>query len=170
MNLRDVQAVIDSAKERDNGGLEAFIRKIAPDAPEKDVADAASVAVEVVESVPVLLARAAQAADQRGLKVVVMPLLDHAARYFINPVDLIPEMTQGMVGLLDDTYLALRVLENLNSGADPLFDADFREPLRFLRSLVGRKISRKLDAASIFALQDVSTKVSREWEAMVHPS
>ena len=43
-----------------------------------------------------------------------MPLLEHAARYFINPVDLIPEMTKGMAGLLDDTYLALRILENLN--------------------------------------------------------
>ena len=65
-------------------------------------------------------------------------------------------MTLGMAGLLDDTYLAMRILENLNRGPDPLFDADFREPLRFLKRLVGPEISRKLDAASIFALQDVS--------------
>lgn len=163
MNLRDVQAVIDSAKVRDDGRLEDFIRMTAPTATEQEVADAASVAVEVVETVPLLLARAAQAAEQRGLKVVVMPLLEHAARYFVNPVDLIPEMTKGLAGLLDDTYLALRILENLNRGADPLFDADFQEPLRFLKRLVGTKISRKLDAASIFALQDVSTQVSRAW-------
>ena len=166
MNLSDVQAVIDSAKVRDEGRLEEFIRGIAPEASEQDVADAASVAVEVVETVPLLLARAAQAADQRGLKVVVMPLLEHAADYFINPIDLIPEMA----GLLDDTYLALRILENLHRGADPLFDADFGEPLRFLRRLVGRKITRKLDAASIFALQDVSTQVSRAWSEMGRPS
>lgn len=170
MNLKDVQAVIDSAKVRDEGRLEDFIRMTAPNATEQEVAEAASVAVEVVETVPLLLARAAQAAEQRGLKVVVMPLLSHAARYFVNPVDLIPEMTQGMAGLLDDTYLALRILENLNRGADPLFDADFQEPLRFLRRLVGRKISRRLDAASIFALQDVSTQVSRAWNEMSRPS
>ncbi len=170
MDLRDVQAVIDSAKVRDNGMLEDFIRGTAPEATEGEVTEAAAVAVEVVETVPVLLARAAQAADQRGLKVVVMPLLDHAARYFVNPVDLIPEMTQGMAGLLDDTYLALRILENLNRGSDPLFDADFNEPLRFLRRLVGREISRKLDAASIFALQDVSTHVSKVYAEMGRPS
>ena len=113
MNLADVQAVIDSAKVRDDGKLEEFIRTICPEANEDDVADAASVAVEVVEAVPLLLARAAQAAEQRGLKVVVMPLLEHAARVLRqHPIDLIPEMTQGMAGLLDDTYLALRILEN----------------------------------------------------------
>lgn len=170
MNLRDVQAVIDSAKVRDDGKLEEFIRQMAPTATEPEVEDAASLAVEVVEAVPLLLARAAQAAEQRGLKVVVMPLLEHAAQYFVNPIDLIPEMTQGMAGLLDDTYLALRILENLNRGTDPLFDADFQEPLRFLRRLVGREISRKLDAASIFALQDVSTQVSRAWTEMSRSS
>lgn len=170
MNLRDVQAVIDSAKVRDDGKLEDFIRQMAPTATDQEVTDAASVAVEVVETVPLLLARAAQAAEQRGLKVVVMPLLEHAARYFVNPIDLIPEMTQGLAGLLDDTYLALRILENLNRGADPLFDADFQEPLRFLKRLVGREISRKLDAASIFALQDVSTQVSRAWTEMSQSS
>ncbi|MDE2751377.1 MAG: DUF1232 domain-containing protein [Gemmatimonadota bacterium] len=170
MNLRDVQAVIDSAKVRDDGKLEEFVRQMAPTATEQEVADAASVAVEVVETVPLLLARAAQAAEQRGLKVVVMPLLEHAARYFVNPIDLIPEMTQGLAGLLDDTYLALRILENLNRGADPLFDADFQAPLRFLKRLVGRDISRKLNAASIFALQDVSTQVSRAWTEMSRSS
>ncbi len=166
MNLHDVQAVIDSAKARDNGRLEEFIRAVEPRASEKDVADAASVAVEVMETVPLLLAHAAYAAEQRGLNVVVMPLLEHAARYFINPIDLIPEMTQGLVGLLDDTYLALRILENLNRGADPLLEADFQEPLRFLRRLVGGTISRKLDAASIIALQDVSTEIGRAWSQM----
>ncbi len=170
MNLADVQAVIDSAKVRDDGKLEEFIRTICPEANEDDVADAASVAVEVVEAVPLLLARAAQAAEQRGLKVVVMPLLEHAAEYFVNPIDLIPEMTQGMAGLLDDTYLALRILENLNRGPEPLFDADFQEPLRFLKKLVGTEITRKLDAASIFALQDVSTHVSRAWSEMARMS
>lgn len=170
MNLGDVRAVIDSAKVRDRGELNDFVRATWPTSTDEEVADAASVAVEVVETVPLLLARAAQAAEERGLTVVVMPLLDHAARYFVNPIDLIPEMTQGMAGLLDDTYLALRIMENLNRGPDPLFEADFQEPLRFLRRLVGPEISRKLDAASLFALQDVSTQVSRAWAEMEQPS
>lgn len=170
MNIGDMQAVIDSAKVRDGGKLEEFIRSRSPRSSNSDVTEAAVVAVEIIDLVPVLLANAADAANQRGLTVVVMPLLDHAAHYFVDPVDLIPEMTQGLAGLLDDTYLALRILQNLNRGAEPLFEAEFAEPLRFLRRLVGPEISRKLDDASIYALQDVSTQVNRVWAAMGHPS
>ena len=170
MNLEDVRAVIESAKVRDRGELDDFVRATWPTSTDEEVADAVSVAVEVVETIPLVLARAAQAAEERGLTVVVMPLLEHAARYFVNPIDLIPEMTKGMAGLLDDTYLVLRIMENLNRGPDPLFEADFQEPLRFMRRLVGPEISRKLDAASIFALQDVSTQVSRAWAEMEQPS
>lgn len=170
MNLDDVRAVIESAKARDSGQLEAFVRAMAPKATDTEVADAVALAVEVVDAVPVLLARAAQAAEERHLSLVVMPLLEHAARYFVDPADLIPEMTQGMAGLLDDTYLALRILENLNRGPHALFAADFDEPLRFLRRLVGPQISRKLDSASLYALQDVSTLVTRVWMEMGQPS
>ncbi|NNF26125.1 MAG: DUF1232 domain-containing protein [Gemmatimonadetes bacterium] len=168
MNLDDIQAVIDSAKARDDGRLAIFVRECVPEATEQEVADAAEVAVEVIESVPILLARAAQAADERRLRVVVMPLLEKAARYFIDPVDLIPEMTQGLAGLLDDTYLSLRILENMNRGPEPLFDAEFDEPLRFLRRLVGKPISTRLDLAAIQALEEVSSHVSQVWEEMGH--
>ncbi len=168
MNLQDVQAVIDSAKVRDNGRLAVFIRDVAPEATEAEVKEAAEVAVEVIESVPILLARAAQVAEERHLSVVVMPLLEHAANYFIDPLDLIPEMTLGLAGLLDDTYLVLRILENLNKGPGTLLEGDFSEPLRFLRRLVGAKIGARLDAASISALQDVSANVDRVWSQMGH--
>jgi uncharacterized membrane protein YkvA (DUF1232 family) len=170
VNLQDIQAVIDSAKARDHGRLLEFIRDCAPEARADEIVDAADLAVEVIESVPILLARAAQAADQRRLRVVVMPLLDQVGSYFVDPVDLIPEMTQGLAGLLDDTYLALKILENLNRGPEPLFEADFDEPLRFLRRLVGNAIGKRLDLASIQALQNVSMHVSRVWEEMGHPA
>lgn len=163
MNLDDIQAVIDSAKVRDDGKLEEFIRRMSPASTDEELADAAKVAEEVVEMVPIVLACAAQAAEQRELTLVVMPILDHASRYFVNPVDLIPEMTQGMAGLLDDTYLVFRILENLNRGSPPLMDTDFGVPLRFLRRLLGEEVSGKLDAASLFALQDVSEQMTRAW-------
>ncbi|MDH3222495.1 MAG: DUF1232 domain-containing protein [Gemmatimonadota bacterium] len=168
MNLDDIQSVIESAKARDGGRLLEFVRGCAPKATEEEVVEAAELAVEVIDSVPILLARAAQAAEERKLRVVVMPLLDHAARYFIDPVDLIPEMTRGLAGLLDDTYLALRILENMNRGPEPLFEAEFDEPLRFLRRLVGTSISSRLDLASIRALEDVSTHVTQVWQEMGH--
>ncbi len=166
MNISDVQAVIDSAKVRDNGALLDFVRKMAPDATDQEVADTAALAAELVETVPLLLARATQAADERGLTIVVEPVLEHVARYFVDPIDLIPEMTQGMAGLLDDTYLALRLLDHMTSGEDPLFEADFDVPLRFLTKLVGIEISDNLDEASLLALEDVCEKMDRAWEDM----
>lgn len=170
MDLSDVQAVIDSAKERDDNRLQKFVGNSLPGISEGKVAEATELAVEVIETVPILLARAAQAADERHLTVVVMPLLERAAAYFIDPIDLIPEMTQGLAGLLDDTYLVLRILENLNRGEEPLFRADFDEPLRFLRRLVGRKISRKLDALSLIVLQEVSRQIDQVWTELGHQS
>jgi len=168
VNLADIQAVIDSAKARDRGHLVEFVKDCSPDSPEAEVHEAVDVALEIIESVPILLARAAQAADQRRLRVVVMPLLEQVERYFVDPVDVIPEMTQGLAGLLDDTYLALKILENLNRGPEPLFEANFEEPLQFLRRLMGHSISQRLDLASIQALEEVSTHVSRVWDEMGH--
>ena len=168
--LKDIQAVIDSAKVRDDGKLEEFIRRTSPTSTDEEVASTAKVAVEVVEMVPIVLASAAHAARELGLTSVVAPILDHATRYFVNPVDLIPEMTQGMAGLLDDTYLTFRILENLNRGDPPLMEAEFDVPLRFLRRLLGTDVSDKLDDASVFALEDVAARLSRGWREVEHHS
>lgn len=166
MNLDDVQAVIESAEARGIDPLVRFIRQRLPEATEEEVRESAEVAMEVIESVPVLLARASQAAEERELERVVQPLLDHVADYFLRPVDLIPEMTQGLAGLLDDTYLVLRVLQNLDRGPEPLLDWDLSEPLAFLRRLVGERISQRLDEISMEAIADVAHHVDRLWDAM----
>lgn len=168
VNLDDVQAVIDSAVARDEGRIEAFIRSAAPEASPDEVVEAGEVALEVIQSVPILLARAAQAAEEQNIPVVVMPLLERVANYFIEPVDLIPEMTQGLAGLLDDTYLALRMLDRLNRGPIPLMEANFDEPLRFLRRLVGSEIGVRLDAASAAAMNEVAEGVGKVWGEIMH--
>ncbi|MFC1661020.1 hypothetical protein ACFL3S_06145 [Gemmatimonadota bacterium] len=168
MNLQDVQAVIDSAKARGMDQLEGFIRRRVPGMPEAKVQEAAEVAVEIIESVPIFLARASQEARSRRMVKVVQPVLDHAERYFLRPVDLIPEMTQGLAGLLDDTYLVLRILQNLDRGPQTFLDWDLDFPVAFLRSLVGEDIGRKLDAISVAALQEVSQHLSLVWDHVAH--
>ena len=77
--IADILAVIESAKAR--GGLEAlegFIAKNIREAEEDEVREAAEVAVEVIESIPVFLARARQEGEERGLSSVVDPLLNRA--------------------------------------------------------------------------------------------
>lgn len=168
MSLEDVQAVIESAKARGVEHLEGFIRRRVPGITEPKVQEAAEVALEIIESVPIFLARASQEARSRNMVRVVQPVLDHAERYFLRPVDLIPEMTHGLAGLLDDTYLVLRVLQNLDRGPQPFLDWDLDFPVAFLRSLVGNEIGTKLDAISIAALQDVSQQLAMVWEQAAH--
>lgn len=169
--LKDIQAVIESAKAR--GGMESlerFIQHRLPEAEEAEVHEAAEVSVEIIESIPVFLARARQEADERKLRSVVGPLLDHAEQYFLQPMDLIPEMTQGMAGLLDDAYLVIKVLENLDKGPEPFLDWDLVYPLQFLRSLVGTEIAQQLDGIAAEAMRQVSAHLDELWAKMSHPA
>ena len=168
-SLSDIQAVIESAKSR--GGTEAlerFIRKRLSEAEEAEGKEGAERAVEIIHSIPIFLARARQEADERRLRSVVGPLLDHAERYFLQPVDLIPEMTYGLAGLLDDAYLLLKVLENLDKGPERFLDWDLHYPLQFLRSLVGKEISQRLDLIVADAMQQVSAHLDELWARMSH--
>lgn len=168
MSLKDIQAVIDSAKARGVAQLEGFIRLRAPGMSEEKVKEAADVAVEIIESVPIFLARASQEARSRKMVKAVQPVLDHAERYFLRPVDLIPEMTMGLAGLLDDTYLVLRILQNLDRGPEPFLDWDLEFPLAFLRGLVGREIGSQLDILSVAAMDEVAQQMALFWEQVAH--
>ena len=99
---------------------------------------------------------------------VVGPVLSHAEQYFLRPVDLIPEMTQGLAGLLDDAYLVLRILQNLDRGPEPFLDWDLEFPVAFLRSLVGDEIGRKLDTLSVAAMEEVSQQLNLVWDQVSH--
>ena len=166
MNLSEIQAVIDSAMARGTEPLERFIRERLPEATDEEVEEAVVVAVEIIETVPLLMATASQVAAERGLAVVVEPVLEHATRYFLHPMDLIPEMTQGLAGLLDDSYLVLRILQNLQRGPRPLIDWNLDDPIRFIRRIVGREIGERLDHLAMTAMTEMSDSVSQLWQHM----
>jgi uncharacterized membrane protein YkvA (DUF1232 family) len=168
-SIPDILAVIDSAKAR--GGtdaLERFVAKSIPEAEEMEVEEAAQVALEIIESVPVLLARARQAGTERGLSSVVTPLLNHAERYYLQPMDVIPEMTQGLPGLLDDSYLVIRIIENLDKGPQDYLDWDLEYPTRFLRRLLGPALTQRLDRMADRAMEEVSSHLRDLWARMAH--
>lgn len=166
VSLVDIQAVIDSAKDQGTQPLEHLVRRRWPEATDDEVRDAVSVAVEIIESIPLFLARARQEAEERHLEAVVNPVLEHATRYFLRPLDLMPEMTLGLAGLVDDAYLVLRVLQNLDRGPEPFLDWDLTHPSRFLRGLVGEEVGRRLDSLSITAMQEVSDSLMALWQRM----
>jgi uncharacterized membrane protein YkvA (DUF1232 family) len=167
--LADVIAIIESAKARDGRGtLEKHIARMLPEAEASDVREAADVAMEVIESIPVFLARARQESEERRLGSIVDPLLDRAQRYYVQPLDLIPEMTQGLVGLLDDSYLVIRTLQNLDKGPQRFLDWDLDYPARFLQRLIGAPIAQRLDQIATEALEEVSTHLEEVWRRSAH--
>jgi uncharacterized membrane protein YkvA (DUF1232 family) len=168
VRLNDIQAVVESAKSRGIESLERYVRRRLPDATEGEVREATDLAVEIIESVPIFLARADQEAEERNLDSVIDPILEHVERYFLQPMDLIPEMTHGLVGLLDDSYLVLRILENLDRGPDRFLDWDLAHPLTFLRRLIGEEIARKLDEKSLDAMGEISDDLTRFWDQVSH--
>ena len=163
MNLDEIQAVIDSAKARGTGVLEKYVRDRMPTATDEEVVDAAEVALEIIETVPIFLATAAQEAEDRRLTPLVQPVLDRAARYFLHPVDILPEMTLGLAGLLDDTYLVLRILQVLEEGPEPFVEWDLDHPTTFIRKLLGEQVSQQLDAISAIAFEEVAGTPGRLW-------
>ena len=165
VNLEEVQAVIESAKARGSDQLATYVRGRLPDASDREVRDAAAVLLEIIESVPLILAAAAKGAEERNLAHVVQPILDRAVRYFLHPVDLMPEMTLGLPGLLDDTYLVLRILQVLEEGPKPLVDWDLDHPISLIRSLLGDTIGQNLDAMSALAFEEVIDDVRESWGA-----
>jgi uncharacterized membrane protein YkvA (DUF1232 family) len=164
--LTDIQAVIASAKSRGTAPLEKYVRRRLPDATESEVRDATEIALEIIDSVPIFLARAYQEAKDRQLGSVVEPILAHVESYFLQPIDMIPEMTLGLPGLLDDTYLFLRILKNLDRGSEPFLDWDLDHPLAFLRRLIGEQVARRLDDRSLEAMQEMSYDLFRLWERL----
>ncbi len=165
MNLEEIQAVIDSAKARGTDQLAIYVRGRLPDASDTDVRDAAAVLLEIIESIPLILAAAARGAEERNLAHVVQPVLDRAVRYFLHPVDLMPEMTLGLPGLLDDTYLVLRILQVLEEGPEPLVDWDLDRPTSLIRGLLGDTIGQRLDAMSALAFEEIIDDVRQSWGA-----
>lgn len=170
--VTDVAAVITSAKARGGvEGLRDFVARKFPDADAEaggEVQDVAAVALEIVESIPLMLARAHQEAGERGMNEVVLPLLERAERYFLTPIDLIPEMTHGLPGLLDDAYLVLRTLENLDEGPEPFLEWDLGAPLTFLAGLLGRKMAGKLDEIAADAVEDLQEELQAAWDRSAH--
>ena len=170
-SMPDILAVIESAKARN--GMETLgihVAKMLPEANKQERCEAVEVALEVIESVPVFLAGARQEVRDRGLSSAVNPLLDCAERYYLQPFDLMPEMIQGLPGLLDDSYLVIRILQNLDYGPEPFLEWDLDYPVRFLERLIGSAIVEKLDLIAFQAMEESSLDQEELWKKISHPA
>ncbi len=157
VDVTGIEAVIDSAARRDEGRLKTYLRDRLPKQPtDEELEEACTTAMECIQLVPTVLKSVSLAGKEKGLSTSVEPLLQYVVTYFVAPIDLIPEMTQGLAGLLDDTYLALKLVHSLNQTEEPLEDANYELPLAFLESLIGSKVAQSLDNYTWEALKEIA--------------
>ena len=113
------------------------------------LAEAVDLARRYVERVPALAELAITRAEAMDELDSIDPLLDSAGQYFLAPSDLIPD-NQGLLGLLDDAYLASKLFEVMSEAyrqvtGVPLIDADLAPANRMIVHFIGRDLAQNLD-------------------------
>ena len=112
---------------------------------------------DYVESTPNLLEACAFAANQAGVGGFVMPILEVAAGYFMEPMDFIPDHF-GLYGLLDDAYLTQNLLAQISGlyqqqTGMPLLPISLDGANQIVRGIIGEPLAGRLDQAVAQTIQ-----------------
>lgn len=104
-----------------------------------------------LEQVPDFIDAVADAAAAARVDDAVAPILDAAESYFFDAADLLPD-NLGLLGLMDDMYLALSLLQSVSeqfrsANGHPLIDADLEPSIQSVRALFQGKRLAALDAS-----------------------
>jgi len=113
--------------------------------------------VRYLEQVPEFIGAIAEITREAGIDDQVQPLLDIACEYFLSPPDLINGHSQ-MEALLDEAYLAHRLLEEINDrfisqGGIPLAPMDTTRANVIAHELIGEPFANELDQAVLFSAE-----------------
>jgi hypothetical protein len=95
--------------------------------------------IAYIEQVPDLLDAANEVARQAGIESQIKPVLKIAEQFFISP-PAIMEGHEGLDGLLDEAYLAHRLVEEVND----LYITHLRQPLIPVNTTVASVIAHQL--------------------------
>jgi hypothetical protein len=102
-----------------------------------------------IQRTPDLLDAAHAAASAAGVGPGMQPIFNAALKYWEEPADLVPD-DLGLLGLLDDAYLSLRLLESVSlvqkaKTGRPLLSVDLEVVNRRARQLLGEPTATRLD-------------------------
>jgi hypothetical protein len=104
-----------------------------------------------VVQVPNVLDAAADVAEAARMRAQLLPVLKVAEAFFLQPPDL-PAEHQGLLALLDEAYLAHRLVEEVNDryvahGGEALIPMDTTRANLIVHQLLGDDFANQLDAA-----------------------
>lgn len=102
-----------------------------------------------IEQVPDVLDAAANVAREAGIEAQVKPVLKVAEQFFLQPPSMV-EGHEGLDGLLDEAYLAHRLVEEVNDRyiahlGEPLIPLDTTVANLIAHRLIGEPFANQLD-------------------------
>lgn len=122
-----------------------------------------------IAQVPDILEAAEAVADAAKIRTQLLPVLKVAEAFFLEPPAL-PADHKGMLALLDEAYLAHRLVEEVNDryvihGCGPLIPLGMTRANLIVHQLLGEPFSNELDAEVERAVQGLVPESLFEGEA-----
>ena len=165
MNTAALRQLITQARQQESGSqalsrfLQAQLERLHPSIrlPEDDAPGALTAfVIAYIEEVPDVLDAAAEVAREAGIEAAVKPVLKIAEHFFLQPPALM-EGHEGLEGLLDEAYLAHRLVEEVNDRyiahlGQPLIPLDTTRANLIAHQLIGEPFANQLDEAVHHAL------------------
>ncbi|WP_019410266.1 hypothetical protein [Pseudomonas psychrophila] len=112
-----------------------------------------------IEQVPDLLDAANEVAREAGIESQIKPVLKIAEHFFVQPLELL-NGHDGLEGLLDEAYLAHRLVEEVNDlyikhFSQPLIPLDMTVANLIAHQLIGEDFANQLDEAVHHAVEQM---------------
>ena len=120
-----------------------------------------------IESVPSSLSLVAAVSKKLGFHSYAAPFLVLAEDYFLHPPEAIAD-AEGLMGLLDEAFLAHRLLEEVNDNhirhlKRPLLPVDMTEANTIVHHLIGDTLASQLENLVQYAASQLLAQ-ERAWE------
>jgi len=117
-----------------------------------------------IEQVPELLQAAHQVSQEAGIEAQIKPVLKVAEQFFLQPPALMAGH-EGLEGLLDEAYLAHRLVEEVNDRyiahlGSPLIPLDTTVANLIAHQLIGEPFANQLDEAVHHAVDGMLDEAS----------
>ncbi|WP_417312338.1 hypothetical protein [Ectopseudomonas khazarica] len=165
MNTAALRQLIAQARQQEAGEqtlarfLQTQLERLHPSIrlPEDNASGALSAfVIAYIEEVPDVLDAAADVAREAGIEAAVKPVLKIAEQFFLQPPTLVAAH-EGLEGLLDEAYLAHRLVEEVNDRyiahlGQPLIPLDTTRANLIAHQLIGEPFANQLDEAVHHAL------------------
>lgn len=165
MNTAALRQLIAQARQQEAGEqtlarfLQTQLERLHPSIrlPEDNASGALSAfVIAYIEEVPDVLDAAADVAREAGIEAAVKPVLKIAEQFFLQPPTLVAGH-EGLEGLLDEAYLAHRLVEEVNDRyiahlGQPLIPLDTTRANLIAHQLIGEPFANQLDEAVHHAL------------------